>query len=166
MPKIPWLISFWICSRDDNIWVLLSDEVDIANREIFADDVTSVVTPDDKIDLDSKIFLNNHTWYRAIWDRHWRSCPKEPYKLGYQTRPAWGYHLAELGHLDQCWTIHWTSCRWTRWSRPWWPGWRPRTILGCCRAGTEAGRNHRPLCHTTSHCSTPPWLQLGPSAVQ
>jgi len=37
-------LCFWICSRDDNIGVLLSDEVDIANREIFADNVTSVVT--------------------------------------------------------------------------------------------------------------------------
>jgi len=37
-------LFFWICSRDDNIGVLLPDKVDIANREIFADNVTSVVT--------------------------------------------------------------------------------------------------------------------------
>ena len=76
------------------------------------------------------------TLYRAKTDHHWRSCPKEPYKLDYQTRPVSGYHQAELVHWAQCWTTRWTSYRWTRWSRPWWPGWRPRTTRGCCRAGT------------------------------
>jgi len=37
-------LFFLICSRDDNVGVLLSDKVDIANGEIFADNVTSVVT--------------------------------------------------------------------------------------------------------------------------
>ena len=56
-------LFFWICSRDDNIGVLLPDKVDIANGEIFADNVTSVVTPDVEIDLDYKIFLNNQAYF-------------------------------------------------------------------------------------------------------
>ena len=38
------------CSGNVDSWVLLPHKVDVTNREILADDVSSVVTPEKEVD--------------------------------------------------------------------------------------------------------------------